>query len=51
MRILLVDDEEDFANPLSDGLIREGYLVEIALDSSEALFFSTYIPMISSYWI
>ncbi len=44
MRILLVDDEEDFANPLSDGLIREGYLVEIAQDSSEALFLFDLYP-------
>lgn len=44
MRILLVDDEEDFANPLAEGLKREGYPVEIAPDSSEALFLFELYP-------
>lgn len=44
MRILLVDDEEDFSNPLAEGLKREEYPVEVAQDSSEALFLFELYP-------
>lgn len=37
MRILIVDDEEDFSNSLSEGLKCEGYVVDIALDGKNAL--------------
>jgi two-component system OmpR family response regulator len=44
LRILLIDDEEDFANPLAEGLRREGYPVEIAYDSAEAIFMFEVYP-------
>jgi DNA-binding response OmpR family regulator len=44
LRILLVDDEEDFSNPLAEGLKREEYPVEVAQDSSEALFLFELYP-------
>lgn len=37
MRILLVEDERDFADTLADGLRAEGYLVETAYDGAAAL--------------
>lgn len=44
MRILLVDDEEDFSNSLSEGLRNEGYVVDIALNGEEALFLYDLYP-------
>lgn len=38
MRILLIDDEEDFSSYLSEGLINEGYIVDIAQNGENALF-------------
>ncbi len=37
MRILIVEDEEDYANSLSLGLKSEGYAVNIAIDGESAL--------------
>lgn len=36
-RILVVDDEADFASIVQDNLISEGFAVEIAYDGDEAL--------------
>lgn len=44
MRILLVDDEEDFSDSLSEGLRNEGYVVDIALNGEEALFLYDLYP-------
>lgn len=44
MRILLVDDEEDFSNSLSEGLENEGYVVDIALDGKNALYLFELYP-------
>ena len=37
MRILLVEDEDAIADPLSDGLRREGFVVERAATGAQAL--------------
>ena len=37
MRLLLVEDEPDLADSLSDGLRREGYIVDVARDGAAAL--------------
>ena len=37
MRVLVVEDEVDLANALQQGLQREGYAVDVALDGSDAL--------------
>jgi DNA-binding response OmpR family regulator len=37
MRLLLVEDEADLADTLTDGLRREGYLVDVARDGASAL--------------
>ncbi len=37
MRVLLVEDEPDLADSLSDGLRREGYVVDVAPDGAVAL--------------
>ncbi len=44
MRILLVDDEEDFSDSLFEGLRNEGYVVDIALNGEEALFLYDLYP-------
>jgi DNA-binding response OmpR family regulator len=44
MRILLVDDEEDFSDSLSEGLRNEGYVVDIAINGEEALFLYDLYP-------
>lgn len=44
MRILLVDDEEDFSDSLSEGLRNEGHVVDIALNGEEALFLYDLYP-------
>lgn len=44
MRILLVDDEEDFSDSLSEGLRNEGFVVDIALNGEEALFLYDLYP-------
>jgi len=44
LRILVVDDEEDFSNSLSEGLRSEGYVVDIALDGENALFLHDLYP-------
>jgi Response regulators consisting of a CheY-like receiver domain and a winged-helix DNA-binding domain len=44
MRILLVDDEEDFSDSLSEGLRNEGYVVDVALNGEEALFLYDLYP-------
>ena len=44
MRILVVDDEEDFSNTLSEGLKNEGYVVDIALNGEQALFLFDLYP-------
>ncbi|HUC78766.1 MAG TPA: response regulator transcription factor [Candidatus Saccharimonadales bacterium] len=38
MKILVVEDEEKLANSLKRGLVAEGYIVDIALDSSQAFY-------------
>ncbi|MGI8826696.1 MAG: response regulator [Chloroflexota bacterium] len=35
MRLLVVEDESDLAEPLAKGLRRQGYAVDIALDGAE----------------
>jgi response regulator RpfG family c-di-GMP phosphodiesterase len=35
MRLLIVEDEEDLANALAQGLRQEGYAVDLALDGQE----------------
>ena len=37
MRILLVDDEVEMADPLSRSLIREGYSLDVAYDGRQGL--------------
>jgi DNA-binding response OmpR family regulator len=44
LRILIVDDEEDFSNSLSEGLRSEGYIVDIALNGENALFLHELYP-------
>lgn len=44
MRILLVDDEEDFVDSLSEGLRNEGYIVDIALSGENALYLFDLYP-------
>jgi len=44
LRILVVDDEEDFSNTLSEGLKNEGYVVDIALNGEQALFLFDLYP-------
>lgn len=44
MRILIVDDEEDFSNSLSEGLKSEGYVVDTALDGKNALHLFNLYP-------
>ena len=44
LRILIVDDEEDFSNSLSEGLKSEGYVVDIALNGEYALFLHDLYP-------
>ena len=38
MKILVVEDEEKLANSLKKGLVAEGYIVDLALDSDQAAF-------------
>ncbi|MGI8968694.1 MAG: response regulator transcription factor [Chloroflexota bacterium] len=35
MRLLIVEDEEELANPLARGLRRQGYAVDVALDGAD----------------
>ncbi|MGB4595961.1 MAG: response regulator transcription factor [Anaerolineaceae bacterium] len=44
MRILLVDDEDDFSSSLSEGLMSEGYIVDIAQDGESALYLCELYP-------
>jgi len=44
LRILIVDDEEDFSNSLSEGLKSEGYVVDTALDGKNALHLFNLYP-------
>lgn len=44
MRILLVDDEDDFSSSLSEGLSGEGYIVDIAQDGENALYLCELFP-------
>lgn len=45
MRILIVEDEKDLADIISQGLTEEGYIVDIAHDGEEGLYMAENYPV------